>query len=282
MNLGPSAVTHPSYHVRRPRLARAIHATLRRNVERRHEDGFGLPWEAFAAAQVPGAVTPSKTTSSSLTTAFGFYVEQMFFTEAASPENLAALAASSPVAQVQQAFSAQIHDEVAHGRMMHRYLVEKLGRTNPREHWVSFVGRRAGKVMQRVHPAVGARAVTMAIEYYASSLADQLLERIDEPLLRAVLMDIQKDENRHRVLAVESAALLQEAGAGQSWLGVASAAILLPLAEGWFRHVMNGTLRRHCGALGVPFGDLYERAVVDMREDFAKALSSASSDADPV
>ena len=271
MSLGLSTVARAAYRTDSVRLDRVIQATLRRNIDRR-ANGFGLPWETFAPQQVPSSTSQS----SALRDAFSFYIEQMYFTEAASPENLAALAASSPVAQVQQAFAAQIQDEIAHGQMLQRYVVDKLGYSDPREHWVSYVGRKSGKVMQAMHPAVGARAVTMAIEYYASSLAEALLEKVDEPLLRAILQDIQKDENRHRVLAVESAALLQTAGVGQSFVGRATAALLLPAAEAWFRHVMNGALRSHCAVMGIPFGDLYEKAVEHMRLDLQQALSSTS------
>jgi hypothetical protein len=255
----PSSVAVPSYRLRSERLDRAIHATLRRNVDRRVD---ALPWASFDATKLTSS-------SSAVREAFGFYLTQMYFTEAASPENLAALAAASPVAQVQQALGAQIHDELAHGAMLARYVHDCLGQDHPREHLVSYAGRASGKLLQSFHPAVGCQAVTMGIEYYASNLAEALLARVDEPLLRALLQDILKDEHRHRVLAVESTKLLQQAGVGQGVLGRATAAVLLPLAEAWFRHVMNGTLRRRCGVLGIPFGDLYERAVAAMRADLA-------------
>jgi hypothetical protein len=259
----PSSVAVPSYRLRSERLDRAIHATLRRNVERRVD---ALPWATFDASKL----TPSS--SSAVRDAFGFYLTQMYFTEAASPENLAALASSSPVAQVQQALTAQVQDELAHGAMLGRYVHDCLGEHHPREHVVSFFGRFSGKALQSLHPVVGCQAVTMAIEYYASNLAEALLARVDEPMLRALLQDILKDEHRHRVLAVESTRLLRDAGVGQGVIGRASAAVLLPLAEAWFRHVMNGTLRRRCSVLGVPFADLYERAVEAMRTDLAHGV----------
>lgn len=276
MSVGMSTVATAAYRSNSARLDKVIVATLKRNLDRRSEDDPGLPWQSFAPEKLPSATSHS----SALREAFGFYLEQMYFTEAASPENLAALAAAAPVAQVQQAFAAQIQDEIAHGQMLERYVVEKLGRTHPREHWVSYLGRKSGKVLQGLHPAVGAQAVTMAIEYYATSLAEALLDRVEEPLLRAVLQDIQKDENRHRVLAVECAGLLQTAGVGQSLLGRASAAVLLPAAEAWFRHVMNGALRTHCGVLGIPFSELYENAVEQMRVDLRQVLSAAAPAAD--
>jgi hypothetical protein len=259
----PSAVAHPSYRLHTARLDRAIQATLKRNVERRLD---ALPWDTFDATRL------TSSSSSSVRDAFGFYLTQMYFTEASSPENLAALSAASPVAQVQQAFAAQIQDELAHGALLGRYVAQCLGDPSPREHVVSFVGRASGKWLQGVHPVVGAQAVTMAIEYYASNLAEALLAKVDEPLLRACLQDILKDEHRHRVLAVESVHLLKAAGVGQGLLGRATAALLLPLAEAWFRHVMNGTLRRRCGVLGIPFGALYERSVEAMRVDLAASV----------
>jgi hypothetical protein len=257
----PSAVAAPSYRLHSDRLDRAIQATLKRNVERRLD---ALPWDTFDATKLSSS-------SSSIRSAFGFYLTQMYFTEASSPENLAALSAAAPVAQVQQAFSAQIQDELAHGALLARYVGTCLGETNPREHVVSFVGRASGKWLQSLHPTVGAQAVTMAIEYYASNLAEALLGVVDEPLLRACLQDILKDEHRHRVLAVESVHLLKASGTGQGVFGRASAAVLLPLAEAWFRHVMNATLRRKCGVLGIAFSDLYERSVEAMRADLAAA-----------
>jgi hypothetical protein len=35
---------------------------------------------------------------------------------------------------------------------------------------------------------------------------------------------------------------------------------------------MNSTLRRRCGVLGIPFDELYERAVTAMRADLAAAV----------
>jgi hypothetical protein len=259
----PSAVAAPSYRLQSARLERAIQATLKRSVERRLD---ALPWQTFDAKKL------THTSSSKVRDAFGFYVTQMYFTEASSPENLAALAAAAPVAQVQKAFAAQIHDELAHGALLARYVGDCLAATDPREHAVSFVGRASGRWLQSLHPAAGARAVTMAIEYYASNLAEALLDIVEEPLLRACLQDILKDEHRHRVLAVESVRLLKAAGVGQGRVGRATAAVLLPLSEAWFRHVMNGTLRRHCGVLGIAFGDLYERSVEAMRADLAADL----------
>jgi hypothetical protein len=252
----PSAVARPSYRLQSRRLERAITATLQRNVQRRIES---LPWHSFDAAKL--------TSSSSVERAFSFYLTQMYFTEAASPENLAVLASASPVAQVQQAFAAQIQDELAHGALLERYVMTCLGENRPREHFVSFVGRASGKWVQRLHPVVGAQAVTMAIEYYASNLAEALLDKVDEPLLRELLQDILKDEHRHRVLAVESVRLLKAAGVGQGVVGRAMASVLFPVAESWFRHVFNGTLKRHCGVLGIPFREHYERAVEAMRDD---------------
>jgi hypothetical protein len=199
----------------------------------------------------------------------------MYFTEASSPENLAALSAASPIAQVQQAFAAQMQDELAHGALLARYVTDCIGDKNPREHLVSFVGRASGKWLQSVHPTVGAQAVTMAIEYYASNLAEALLAIVDEPLLRACLQDILKDEHRHRVLAVESVHLLKAAGVGQGVVGRATAAVLLPVAEAWFRHVMNSTLQRQCGVLGIAFSDLYERSVEAMRADLLSSHDEA-------
>jgi hypothetical protein len=256
----PSAIAAPTYRLQSARLDRAIQATLKRNVERRLES---LPWDTFDATKL------TSTSSTTIRDAFGFYLTQMYFTEASSPENLAALSAACPVAQVQQAFAAQIQDELAHGALLGRYVGDCLGDKNPREHVVSFVGRASGKWLQSVHPVVGAQAVTMAIEYYASNLAEALLAIVDEPLLRACLQDILKDEHRHRVLAVESVQLLKAAGVGQGVVGRATAAVLLPVAEGWFRHVMNATLRRQCGVLGIPFAALYERSVEAMRVDLA-------------
>jgi hypothetical protein len=265
----PSTVALPSYRLRSARLDRAIQATLKRNVERRVD---ALPWDSFDGTKLTAQ------SSSAIRDAFGFYLTQMYFTEAASPENLAALSAASPVAQVQQAFAAQIQDELAHGALLARYVGECVGDRHPREHAVSFVGRSSGKWLQSVHPVVGAQAVTMAIEYYASNLAEALLAIVDEPLLRACLQDILRDEHRHRVLAVESVHLLKAAGVGQGLLGRASAAVLLPFSEAWFRHVMNGTLRRRCGVLGIPFGDLYERSLEAMRADLAgPALDEATA-----
>lgn len=259
----PSSVDVPSYRLRSERLDRAIQATLKRNVDRRVD---ALPWATFDG----GKLTPSS--SSAVRDAFGFYLTQMYFTEASSPENLAALASSSPVAQVQQALTAQVQDELAHGAMLGRYVHDCLGEQHPREHAVSFLGRWSGKALQTLHPVVGCQAVTMAIEYYASNLAEALLAKVDEPLLRALLQDILKDEHRHRVVAVESTKLLRDAGVGQGLVGRTTAAVLLPLAEGWFRHVMNSTLRRRCGVLGIPFDELYERAVTAMRADLAAAV----------
>jgi hypothetical protein len=259
-----SAIAVPTYRLQSARLDRAIQATLRRNVERRVDS---LPWDTFDATKL------TSSSSSSIRDAFGFYLTQMYFTEASSPENLATLSAAAPVAQVQQAFTAQIQDELAHGALLARYVSDCVGDQSPREHVVSFVGRASGKWMQSLHPAVGAQAVTMAIEYYASNLAEALLGIVDEPLLRVCLQDILKDEHRHRVLAVESVHLLKAAGVGEGIVGRATAAVLLPLAEGWFRHVMNATLRRRCGVLGIPFDELYERSVEAMRHDLAAGVT---------
>ena len=53
------------------------------------------------------------------------------------------------------------------------------------------------------------------------------------------------------------------------------AAVLLPVAEAWFRHVMNSTLQRQCGVLGIAFSDLYERSVEAMRADLLSSHDEA-------
>lgn len=234
------------------RLERIVKATLRRNADRPE-----LDWSAFDPSRL----------DLDQQRALGFFVRQMRYIEATSPANLATLAHHTPVASLRAAYAAQIQDERAHATLLARY-ADLLDA--PREvRWENVVGCRFGRLLQR-DPLAGATAVLTSIEFYATALIDEVLARVDEPLLHAVFKHILVDEARHRTLAVEAVRLLEREGVGQGLLSRARLAFSRKMVDVYFLNLVAPALQRFAAPLGLPGREVYERARDDIADAFAR------------
>lgn len=238
----------PAFFSTTERLDRIVKATLKRNVERPAVDGALFDARALEGPRREALV---------------FLVEQMCFTEATSGKNLAQLAASTPLMPLRAAYAAQMQDERAHADMLRAYLRERLGRERVSAHWANSVGRTLGEAAQ-LHPMAGVVAVTMSIEYFAAALIDDLVEKLEEPLLRAILEHLRVDESRHKALAAEATRLLAEHGFVSGFWNRACVGAARAGADLWFRRVYAAALRPAADALGLDARGVYERARDEM------------------
>jgi hypothetical protein len=247
----PVAVTRQV--VRLPdRLERATRATLLRNLER-----DAIDFDLFDAAKLRHREQ------------LAFIVSQIAFIEAVSPRNLASLARSAPLPAVQAAFAAQIHDEIAHGRMLHAWLERADA---PRDaHVASRLGAWAAERTQR-DAWLGAKNAALLIEFYASALLDELVPRIDEPCLRSILEHIQKDEQRHKVIVVEAVRALREVGWDRRLVARALGPLVTAGTLAYFRRVFGHFLDERAPALAIPHGTILERALDESHTALARAM----------
>lgn len=234
------------------RLERVVRATLKRNAERPE-----LDWSLFDPSRLDDEQRR----------ALGFFLRQMRYIEGTSPANLATLAKHTPVAALRSAYAAQMQDERAHAALIGRYADLLDAPTAVR--WENVVGCEVGKLLQR-DPYVGALAVLTSIEFYATALIDEVLARVDEPLLGELFRHILKDEARHRVLAIEAVQLLEREGVGQGKLTRARVAFARRMVDVYFMGLVAPALSRFAAPLGLPGREVYERA----RDEIADALSA--------
>jgi hypothetical protein len=230
------------------RLQRALAATLKRNLERP-----ALDVEAFDGSKIARAQRG----------ALAFLVSNMAHVEATSVPNLAALAACAPVPSISACFAAQIQDELAHGAMLERWLTVYDQRVAP--HLLTRIGIRAAAITQH-HAWLGISNAEILTEHYAAALLDELMVRVEEPCLRCVFGQIKKDEQRHKIIAVESVRLLRERGAHRTLV----ARLLGPVVElgtlMYFRQVFSRYLDRPCAALDLSHARILERALDEVHD----------------
>jgi hypothetical protein len=245
------------------RLERALTATHKRNAQRPAVDYGVYRAGEFKSPAVRDAVR--------------FFVENLYFLEAAGAANLAQLASVTPIATVRAAYGAQMSDELVHGELLRRYAVECLGETDLRENPAALLSRRLGKLLQR-NPILGVECVTMPIEYYATNLITAVLDVVQEPALQAGLGHIRQDEGRHMVITTEAVLLLEQAGIGTSAVMRVRRDVAKRATHAFSKRVLNGLLRQHCGVLGIPWDAIYDRSMDEIAAALAR-LSDKATDA---
>lgn len=246
--------TSASFEATTDRLERIVRATLKRNASRPE-----IEWALFD----PSSLDDQERR------ALGFFIRQMRYIEATSPANLATLAKHTPVASLRSAYGAQMQDERAHAALLARY--GDLLEAPPDVRWENVVGCEVGKLLQR-DPYAGAVAVLTSIEFYATALIDEVLLRVDEPLLHALFKHILLDEARHRTLAVEAVRLLEREGIGQSRLSRARVAFARGMVDVYFLQLVAPALQRFAAPLGLPGRQVYERARDEIADAFKRDL----------
>ena len=249
-----------SFHLSSERLDKAIVATHRRNAERAPTDLSCFDERALGSEKVRAAVV--------------FFLENLYAIEAAGAANLAQLARHTPVGSLRAAYGAQMSDEVAHATLLRRYLVECLGVRELREHPGSVAARTLGIWVQR-HPLLGVECITLPIEIYAAHLLEEFAQHVDEPALTAMLLHIQKDEARHKVMNTEAVVLLERSGMGSSGFMQARRKATRAATTWFTKRVLNGLLRRHCGALGISWNELYDRSMDEIDAALAQQRALA-------
>ncbi|MFZ9887223.1 MAG: hypothetical protein ACO3JL_06955 [Myxococcota bacterium] len=254
MLLGLRLDTPANFDASTERLERAIRATWKRNTDRP-----AIDWGLYDPSALDG---PQRR-------ALAFLVRQLQHIAATSPANLATLARFTPVSSLRAAYGAQIQDERTHGALLARYASVIDARHAVR--WENRVACEVGRRMQQ-HPYIGAVAVLMSIEFYATALLDEVLQRVEEPLLHAVLRHIQVDEARHRVLAVEAVQVLHQAGLGSERLTRARLTLCRRVVDFYFSHIIAPSMDRFAGALGLHGREVFERARDEMNDELRQAV----------
>jgi hypothetical protein len=256
--LSPTAA-RPSFLYSSDRLERATRATHRRNAERPAVDLSGFDHRQVRQPAIREALRA--------------FLGNLYFLEAAGAANLSRLALGTPNAALRAAYGAQMGDELAHAQILRRYLTSCLEFTDLREHPVSIATRRLGMLVQH-HPLIGVESITLPIEFYATHLIDALVHAVDEPALRASLVQIRQDEGRHMVVATEAVRILERSGMGAGAFMRARRRAMRAAAEWFTKHVMNEYLRRHAGVLGIPWDALYDRSMDEIAASLAKEADS--------
>lgn len=268
-------VLENTYGDSRERLEKVTKATAKRNAERPE-----LPWTAFDRTQVPRDIEKSLL----------FLLTQMYYTEASSADNLASLVKNTKNASLRAVYAAQIQDEVVHGRLLYRYLHECWGK-QPQElqpHAFSVVAQQSALAIQR-DPVAGVVAITMGIEFFTSAMLKAIEEKnaITEPVLQSMLQQIRQDEERHRVIAVESAVLLEkshflEEARWAQKLALWRCGKTLDVVAFFYRHIATPLLQKTCSDFGVSFRQIYEQSLVDIQHALQKEGSTLVAAAIPV
>jgi hypothetical protein len=227
-------------------LARALAATLKRNVERPPIDVAG----AFDAS----AMTHDERA------ALVDLVTQMEHIESNAPLNLGAIARAAPLDEVRACYTAQILDEIVHGRMLREWLACTQMRAPVRgaARW----GVTLGALVQR-DAWLGTKNLAVLTELYASALLDALLDggHVREPALRAVFESIQKDEHRHKVIALESVRLMRAHDVDKRLVVRVLGGAIENGTVMWFRTVFARYIATHCAALDVNHARIIERTL---------------------
>jgi hypothetical protein len=259
MGLFSPTAARPSFLHSSDRLDRAVRLTHRRNAERPDVDLSSFDRQQVRQPAVRDALRA--------------FLGNLYFLEAAGAANLSRLALGTPNAALRAAYGAQMGDELAHARILRRYLMDCLEFTDLREHPVSIATRRLGMLVQH-HPLIGVESITLPIEFYATHLIDALVHAVDEPALRASLMQIRQDEGRHMVVATEAIRILERSGMGVGTFMRARRRVMRATAEWFTKHVMNEYLRRRAGVLGIPWDALYDRSMDEIVAALAKEAES--------
>lgn len=231
------------------RLQRALSATLRRNQERPAVDVATL----FDARAMTSAERDALLS----------LVVQMEHIESNAPLNLGAIARAAPLAEVQACYTAQILDEIVHGAMLRAWLAcATAPATLPRVHVAARWGVTLGAHVQR-DAWLGTKNLAVLTELYASALLDDLLDggHVREPALRAVFESIQKDEHRHKVIAIESVRLMREHGVDRRFIVRVLGGAIENGTVAWFRTVFARYVAKHCAALDVNHDRVIERTL---------------------
>jgi len=239
------------------RLEKVIQGGLKRNLHR--ED---LPWESFDASTLDDDVKG----------ALAFLVAQLTHFEAISPQNLSLLSASTPVQSLRNAYATQVHDEVAHGNMLLRYQTQCLG-ASPAVHASTKLAAKSGLLVQ-LDPLAGSVGVMAGIEFFAVEVLGALKEKVQEPLLLSMIAHIEKDEHRHKAIAVESARVLSQTSLTKGVVGVAKHKALRKCVELFFRHVTCPTFHKRVAPLELVPKELYEKSLDEMSDTFRRELGS--------
>jgi hypothetical protein len=235
------------------RLERATRATLQRQLDRPPID-----YDILDHARMKNAGE------------LQFIVAQIAFIEQTSPRNLASLARVAPVPSVQAAFAAQIHDEIAHGKMLYTWL-DRV-KASREVHVAARFGSWAAERTQQ-DAWLGAANAALLIEYYASALLDELLPRLEEPCLRSIVEHIQKDESRHKVIAVEAIKALREIGWDKRLIARALGPFVTKGTLAYFRYVFGFFLDRKAPSLEIPHRNVLERALDESQAALGRALA---------
>jgi hypothetical protein len=233
------------------RLERATRATLLRNADRP-----AIDYDTLDASRVAKKDE------------LAFIIAQVAFIEAESPRNLASLVRCAPVPAVRAAFAAQIHDEIAHGNMLYTWLAKMQVSTEV--HVAARIGRFAAERTQQ-DAWLGAANAALLIEYYASALLDELLPRLEEPCLRSIVEHIQKDEQRHKVIAVEAIHALREIGWDRRLIVRALGPLVTKGTLAYFRYVFGYFLDKRAPSLELPNQMILERALDESHTALSRA-----------
>lgn len=228
------------------RLDRALEATLKRNQTR--------PAIDVAAQFDAHAMTPDEAA------ALVRLVTQMEHIEKNAPLNLGAIARAAPLQAVQACYTAQILDEIVHGRMLRDWLA-CTGQRAPVKAAARW-GVTLGAFVQR-DAWLGTKNLAVLTELYASALLDELLDgcHVREPALRAVFESIQKDEHRHKVIAIESVRLMREHDVDKRLIVRLLGGAIENGTVAWFRTVFARYIATHCAVLELPHDRIIERTL---------------------
>lgn len=227
-------------------LGRALAATLKRNQTRPAIDVAVMFASSAMSAQERAALVS--------------LVTQMEHIETNAPLNLGAIARAAPLDEVRACYTAQILDEIVHGRMLREWLActEMRAPVRAAARW----GVTLGAIVQR-DAWLGTKNLAVLTELYASALLDALLDggHVREPALRAIFESIQKDEHRHKVIAIESVRLMREHDVDKRLIVRLLGAAIENGTVAWFRTVFARYIAKHCAALDLDHARIIERTL---------------------
>jgi hypothetical protein len=113
-----------------------------------------------------------------------------------------------PYSDISDAFALQILDESHHSWLLTRYLLDSMRRPVLK---APFIAWAAIAQLQRLRdPLICTLAAGYYVECAAAEVQTELINKIDEPLLRQVFRVILRDEARHQALGREAVLFLLE------------------------------------------------------------------------
>lgn len=92
-----------------------------------------------------------------------------------------------------------------------------------------------------------------------------------EPYLTEIHAHIQRDEERHKIIVVESVRALRSAGLGRRFIARVFGPLVKRSALLYFRHGFGHHLQRSCAALELPHERILERALDEVQDAHARA-----------